>query len=81
MELHQFNTLSEDLQYKYLLVNGICIANRETEHNCILLFQLDSFYIELYFNQHCEQIISSRAFEDTDELSPYLEQLEIPVAF
>jgi len=79
MKLHQFNILSEDLQYKYLLVNGVCIANRETEDNCILLFQVDDFYIELFFDHHCGQIMSSRSFDDTDELYPYLQQVDIPI--
>ena len=79
MTLQQFNILSQDLQYKYFLVNGVCVASRETPENCILLFQLDNFYLEIIFDQHCGQIIKSRTFDDTDELYPYLEQLEIPI--
>jgi hypothetical protein len=77
MTAQQFNILNEDIQHKYLLIRGECIASRETEEHCILLFQIDSFYVEVYFDNECNEIIHSRTFESIDELQPYFEQAEI----
>jgi hypothetical protein len=81
MTLQHFNILKEDHQHRYLLTKGVCIASRETKENCILLFQVDRFYVEVYFDQNCGEIIHSRSFEDTDELYPYLEQVNLPTSF
>jgi hypothetical protein len=77
MTLQQFNILHPDHQDRYLLANGVCIASRETQENCLLLFQLDGFYVEIHYHNHCGAIIRSRPFENTEELYPYLEQVDI----
>lgn len=77
MTAQQFNILNEDIQHKYLLIRGECIASRETEDHCILLFQMDNFYVEVYFDKECDEIIHSRTFEDIGELQPYFAQVEI----
>jgi hypothetical protein len=80
MTIQQFNILMEDMQHKYLLMKGECIGSRETAENCILLFQLEGFYVEVFFDKYCDDIIYSRTFENTEELQPYLEHLNIPIA-
>ena len=77
MTKQQFDILREDKQHKYLLMKGECIGSRETEDNCILLFQLDNFYVEVFFDKYCDDIIYSRTFENTDELQPYLEHINV----
>lgn len=71
--------LNQNSQHRYLLAKGVCIADRETKENCILLFHVDSYYVEIYFDQITGDIMHSRTFEDTDELKPYLEQVQIPI--
>jgi hypothetical protein len=77
MTLQQFKALSQDRQYRNLLLNGVCITSRDTEDNCILLFQLNGFYVEIYFDKNCDEIIDSRSFKETDELYPYLKNIDI----
>jgi hypothetical protein len=77
MTLHHFKALTQDKQYRNLLLNGVCLASRDTEENCILLFQLDNFYVEVYFDKNCDEIIYSRSFQDTDELYPYIDHIDI----
>lgn len=75
---HQhFKTLSQDKKFRNLLVNGVCLASRDTEDNCILLFQLNDFYVEIYFDKQCDEIVHCRTFQDIDELTPYIEQIDI----
>jgi hypothetical protein len=77
MTLQQFNTLTQDKQYQSLIMNGVCLASRDIEEHCILLFQLNNFYVEIYFDKNCDEITYSRSFINTDELYPYLEKIDI----
>jgi hypothetical protein len=77
MTLQHFRTLSQDKQFRKLLLNGVFLTSRDTDENCILLFQLGNFYVEIFFNRECEEIIYSRSFKNTDKLEPYLEQIDI----
>jgi hypothetical protein len=58
-------------------LNGVCISHRDTEDHCVLLFQLDDFYVEVYFDQNCDEIIQCRSFQDPEVLDPYLDQINI----
>lgn len=77
MTLQHFNTLSENIQHRKLLLNGICLADRITDDSWALLFQIDKFYVEVFFNNDGDEIIGTRCFEDTDELEPYLEKINL----
>jgi hypothetical protein len=75
---HQhFKSLSQDKKYRNLLLNGVCLASRDTEEHCILLFQLHDFYVEIYFDSNCDEILYSRSFQNTEELNPFLEHIDI----
>jgi hypothetical protein len=77
MTLQQFKSLSEHEQYRNLLINGICLTSRDTADCCMLLFQINDFYIEVYFDMNCDEITGSRSFNNIDELHPYLEKIDI----
>jgi hypothetical protein len=68
-----FSKLSEPIQYRLLLQKGVCVAERMDGHTLLLLFQIDGFYVELAFDNFSDEVLSSRSFEDTAELGPYLE--------
>lgn len=77
MNLQQFKTLSEEKQHRNLLLNGSCIADREQGSSHVLLFQLHSFYVEVFFNEDGDEVISTRSFEDMEQLQPYLEHIDL----
>jgi hypothetical protein len=77
MNLQQFNSLGQSVQYQYLLLNGSCIAERKTRDAQVLLFQLDSFYIELFLDQINDEVLFTRSFDDTELLAPYFEQIQL----
>lgn len=43
----------------------------------VLLFQLGSFYVEVFFTPDCEEVLDTRSFEDTEELQPYLVSINL----
>ena len=77
MLLHQFNCLSNSWKYQYVLLKGVCISDRVTETEDILLFQIDLYYIEVIFKRNTDHIINVRTFTETDELQPYLSDINI----
>jgi hypothetical protein len=78
MTLQHFNTLSQHKQHRNLLVNGVWLADRQTQESTVLLFQLDSFYVEIYFSKPGDEIIQSISFDSVDFLDPYLEDIDLP---
>lgn len=77
MTLQYFQKLSEQKQYRSLLVEGVCVAERHCEGMMVLLFQLHYFYTEVHFHSETNELIGSRSFDDTDELQPYLQQIDL----
>ena len=63
-----------------MLQKGVCVSDRTTDTFTVLLFQLESFYIEIYFNKECDEIIWIKGFDSVDELEPYLESIDISEA-
>lgn len=77
MTYQQFEALSARQQHRELLLNGVCIANRKTEHTEALLFQLNGFYMEVFFDLEGDEVLYSRSFDNTDDLYPYLSHINV----
>lgn len=77
MTLQHFNTLSQHIQHRKILLNGVCIAYRNTEESQALLFQLSSFYVEVFFNRDGDEVLYTRSFDNNEELDPYLESINL----
>lgn len=74
-----FSKLSEPIQYRLLLLKGVCVAERTVGNTLLLLFQLDHFYVEVAFDNNSDEVLSARSFEDTAELGPYLDDVLPPM--
>lgn len=81
MTLKYFRRLSETRQFHRLITQGVCVAERITSDLQMLLFQLDRFYVEVVFNKNTDEAVGARSFEDTDELAPYLETIDLSELF
>jgi hypothetical protein len=77
MTLQHFNKLSQHKKHRNLLVNGVWLADRQTEESTILLFQMDSFYVEICFSKDGDEITQSNCFDSVDFLDPYLEEIDL----
>lgn len=75
MTRNNFSKLSEPIQYRLLLLRGVCIAERMAGDVLLLLFQIDSFYVEIAFDNYSDEVLSARSFDDTTELAPYLNDI------
>lgn len=77
MSLDEFNLLSEDDKISLLWYKAKLIAERQHNASFAYLYQLNSFYIEVLHTGNFIERFKLRAFSSTDELEPYLEQIDI----
>lgn len=76
MTLYQFNLLNDN-QKAEIVWNSVCIGGREVGNHRILLYQVHSFYVEIYYNHTCNKIEKIRSFSSIDQLRPYLDKINI----
>jgi hypothetical protein len=77
MTLYEFKLLSEREQLDLLQVEGTYIGKRKEGELTVLLFQLEGFYIEIFYKKHRSHILKVRSFTSTLPLEPYLHQIDI----
>ncbi|MEO6453156.1 MAG: hypothetical protein ABIN97_03745 [Ginsengibacter sp.] len=77
MTLCEYNYLDQTAQFETLYNHGIHISDRADTEHCIILFQLHSFYVELYFHIEHNSLKKFRSFSNMDYIKPYLEQIDL----
>ncbi|HZF64183.1 MAG TPA: hypothetical protein VEZ55_06860 [Chitinophagaceae bacterium] len=77
MTAAEFKLLCEEKQRDSVMRNGVMVAQMEYDFHKIFLFQIDSFYVEFFFSLHSNELEWHNVFEETELLSPYLEQIDI----
>jgi hypothetical protein len=76
MTLYDFIALDE-MEQQEALWEGVHIGDREEGEHLILLYQMDNFYVEVYYHKEYNVIRRYRPFKTTDLLAPYLGQIDI----
>ena len=77
MRLSEFDLLSCEKQLTILYQQGIYIGKRKVDEFTKLLFQLESFYVEITYVSYRLSIHRVYYCESTSVLDPYLEQIEV----
>jgi len=77
MTFLQFKSLSPYRQFEILTQKGVKIADRITTAYKFLLYQIDSFYVEVKSNLFESKIEAIKCFFDTKELDPYIEDITL----
>jgi len=78
MTLYQFNNLDEAEQQEALWDKAVHIDQRQEAEYRIGLYQLDGFYVEVFYHMEYNQIHRFRSFSSTDQLQPYLKNIKLP---
>ena len=76
MTLLQFNSLDEMEQAEIVWASPH-IGERFDAQCSILLYQVDSFYVEVYYDREYNIIRRLKSFASTDQLRPYLDELNL----
>ena len=77
MQRFKFNSVEEIEQHRQIWENGVLIAERKVSYYTIYLYQVESFYIEVYYHSHFNVITKVRRFSNTSLLQPYLQNISI----
>jgi len=77
MRLKEFQSLPCTRQVALLYHHGVYIGKRRAGKKTVLLYQLDSFYIEVFYLSYRRYIYHMSYSESIDILDPYLEQIDV----
>lgn len=77
MKLSDFILLNIDEKQAVALHEGVLIAKRTNQDCLIFLFQMESFYVELFCSLESRMVEEVRIFDATKQLEPYLEEIPI----
>ena len=79
MTKNEFNARPSGEQRRILLEQGAYLGHRKDNPWSVLLYQLRDYYVEVYFSMENLDIRHIEAFDDTDRLDPYLENISLGV--
>jgi len=77
ISLAEFIDLQPDRQFEVLHKNGVYVGKRKVDNQTRVMFQLDGFYVEVYYRQYRKTIDRLVTSSSTDILLPYLNQINI----
>ncbi len=77
MKLHDFELMTQTEQIDQLYRSGVYLGKRRDVFSVILLYQLESFYVEIYYRKYRSHVKNLHCFETTELLDPYLEQIDV----
>jgi hypothetical protein len=77
MNQFDFSLLERNKQLDLLYEEGVYIGKRKEAGRNILLYQLGSFYVEVFYLKHRSHPDKVRCFRSTVFLDPYLEDLPL----
>jgi hypothetical protein len=72
-----FNKLDPEKQIDLVMTEGTILTQSKKYNLNLHLFQFNNFYVELFSKDDTGEIITTRAFEDTDHLDTYLQDIDI----
>jgi hypothetical protein len=77
MTLYEFRLLGEEKQTEYLYNDGVYIGKRKDKDTSVVLYQLENFYVEIHYLEYRRAIHRLHCFTSTEDLEPYLDQIDI----
>ena len=77
MTIYEFRLFDDWEQLDLLRKEGLYIGKRKEKHLIALLYQLDSFYVEIFYHKYRFQVVRLRCTRSTSILHPYLEQIDV----
>ena len=80
MTLYEFRAL-DSLEQAEAVWNGMYLDDRIEGDLTVVLYQIDAFYVEVFYHQDMNRVIRYRPFATTDLLTPYLNKIDLHSLF
>jgi hypothetical protein len=77
MTLFDFQLLRQNEKVDVLYEQGVYIGKRKQGEATVLLYQLDSFYVEVFYKKYRCYVTKLHCFSSTSLLDPYLHQIDV----
>lgn len=77
MNFYEFRMLNKNEQIDLLYKDGIYIGKRKEGRSTVVLYQLDSFYVKIFYEKYRYYINRLYCFTSTILLNPYLDQVNV----
>jgi hypothetical protein len=77
MKFAEFKTLDLYEQAGIICESGVMLAERSEDDNLVVLYAVESFYVEIFYRNADSEIIKFRSFQSVQFLEPYFEQIDI----
>jgi hypothetical protein len=77
MKLEEFIILEPTTQRTVAFEIGAHLGDRFEPGSLVSLYQVDSFYVEAFYQPRTRRLLSLVAFTDTDRLLPYLNHIDL----
>jgi hypothetical protein len=81
MDIRDFNFMDGMAKTEVLASEGVYLAERHDGCYRISLYQVSGFYVEIYYHKTRFFYICIRSFEDSSELFPYMDDIDISEAY
>lgn len=75
MPATEFSLLPQNLQIDLLYSDGVYVGKRKCNDQQYILFQYESFYVEIHYARYRNEIIALNYHNSTSCLDPYLSQI------
>lgn len=77
MTPRKFNSQPKKVKKQVILNQGVLLAGRKFSFFRVMLFQVEHFYVEVFYFKWSRQAVGFRSFQSTDKLKPYLQQIDV----
>jgi hypothetical protein len=77
MTLQQFHCLPAKMQQQMVKQSGVHLFSRTGVGVNLMLYQVEGFYVEIYFDKQLSKVLRLRCFDDTRNLDPYLRLVDV----
>ena len=77
MKLYEFTLLDIEDQLEITFSDGEYVDMRYQGNHRILLYQVSSFYVEVFYDGEKDMIVKHRSFSPLTQLEPYLREISL----
>jgi hypothetical protein len=77
MDIREFNFMDGVAKAETIATTGVYLAERNDGCFRISLYQIDDFYVEIYYHRTRYFYICIRSFSEVSDLFPYLQAIDI----
>ena len=79
MTFSKFCSATQYVQKTVLLFHGVYLLERKIDDLLAVLYQVDGFYVEVFFRDHSTGIYQIKSYADVNSIDAYLRMVDISV--